>query len=54
LAITVVNAWNNRLVGDAQPGIQNPQTFLTDRTIKSSTPLIPAGLLGPVMVRQAK
>ena len=54
LAITVVNAWNNRLVGDAQPGIQNPQTFLTDRTIKSSTPLMPAGLLGPVMVRQAK
>lgn len=50
LEITVVNPWNNRLVGDAQPGAKDAATFTSQKVIKATTPLKPAGLLGPVRV----
>ncbi|MBW7862833.1 MAG: glycoside hydrolase family 2 [Candidatus Hydrogenedentes bacterium] len=53
LAVTVVNTWNNRLVGDAQRGAKNPTTFITTKSVKFNTPLQPSGLLGPVrLVRE--
>jgi len=51
LAITVVNTWNNRLVGDAQPGVTNLVTFLSLKAVNGNTPLQPAGLLGPVTLQ---
>ncbi|MCX6896548.1 MAG: glycosyl hydrolase, partial [Verrucomicrobia bacterium] len=48
LEITVVNPWNNRLVGDAALPASERRTFLTSMTVKSDVPLLPAGLLGPV------
>ncbi|MEI8233345.1 MAG: glycosyl hydrolase [Verrucomicrobiota bacterium] len=50
LAVTVVNTWNNRLVGDEQPGVTNRLTFRTQNTKQPSAPLQPSGLLGPVRV----
>jgi hypothetical protein len=50
LEITVVNPWKNRLVGDAQPGVKNADTFTSQKVIKADAPLKPAGLLGPVRI----
>ncbi len=47
LEVEVMDTWNNRLVGDRQPGAK-PTTFTTHRKIKASTGLQPSGLLGPV------
>ena len=51
LEITVVNCWNNRLIGDAALPPEKRTTFLTSPVVKPSAPLQPAGLLGPVTVR---
>lgn len=51
LEVDVVNVWLNRLIGDAQPGVENPQTFTTTKSWKADTPLQSSGLLGPVVVR---
>lgn len=51
LEVEVINPWNNRLVGDAAlPPEQRHSTILLP-TVKSNTPLLPAGLLGPVALR---
>jgi hypothetical protein len=50
LAVTIVNTWNNRLVGDQQTDAANRTTFTTANTVKDNTPLQPAGLLGPVQL----
>jgi hypothetical protein len=47
LDIRVTNLWVNRLIGDAQPGVQ-PVTFTTGATYQPTAPLQPSGLLGPV------
>ncbi len=50
--IRVANLWVNRLIGDAQPDTQKV-TFLTIHPYKANSPLVPAGLLGPVrLVRE--
>ncbi len=52
IEITVVNTWNNRLVGDAR-GVSNPKitrTNLADKFTPKS-PLLSSGLLGPVMLK---
>ena len=54
LSVTVVNAWNNRLVGDEQPETKDRITFLTFKSVKATTPLRPAGLLGPVRLMSAE
>jgi hypothetical protein len=51
LEVDVVNTWLNRLIGDAQPGVANPETFTTTKSWNAETPLESAGLLGPVVVR---
>ena len=54
LDIAVTNLWNNRIVGDLQPG---NKTAYTRTNIKSKfsakTPLISWGLLGPVKISYA-
>ncbi|WP_158944739.1 glycosyl hydrolase [Granulicella sp. S190] len=44
----VVNLWVNRLIGDAQPGAPKKYTFTARNPYKANSPLLPAGLLGPV------
>lgn len=56
IEIKVANTWQNRLVGDLQPGAQpraftNPATgigALLAKKLRSDTPLTPSGLLQPV------
>lgn len=52
--IKVTNLWVNRLIGDAQPGVTNKITFTTLPFYKADSPLLPAGLLGPVRVIAVK
>ncbi len=51
LEIAVTNLWNNRIVGDLQP--DSNRTF-THTNLKSKlhpqSPLLPSGLIGPVML----
>ena len=54
LEVDVVNTWLNRLVGDAQPEVEAPETFTTSKLWNAETPLQSAGLLGPVVLRAAK
>jgi hypothetical protein len=49
-AIRVVNLWPNRLIGDAQPGVE-PVTFAPASTYSAHSPLLPSGLLGPVRLQ---
>jgi hypothetical protein len=51
LEVVIVNTWNNRLVGDASLPSGQRSTFLTAPTVGKNTPLHPAGLLGPVLLR---
>ena len=53
LEVRVVNPWNNRLVGDANLPSEQRKTFLLSPVIDKNTPLLPAGLLGPVTIRTA-
>lgn len=50
LEIRVTNTWVNRLIGDAQPETKNKTTFTTMPFYQANSPLVPAGLLGPVNV----
>lgn len=50
LEIEVASYWHNRLVGDRQPGVV-PVLFATIAPYDSDTPLRPAGLIGPVVLR---
>jgi len=51
LEVTVVNPWNNRLVGDAKLPVEQRLTSLSLQTVKPGAPLLPAGLLGPVTLQ---
>ena len=53
LEVDVVNTWNNRLAGDAALPVEQRCTSLTAATVTKDTPLIPAGLVGPVFLRYA-
>jgi hypothetical protein len=54
LEISVVNTWNNRLIGDhsQEPGKRITRTNLADK-FTARSPLLPSGLLGPVVLRSA-
>ncbi|NIJ52473.1 glycosyl hydrolase [Dyadobacter arcticus] len=52
--VNVTNLWVNRLIGDAQPGVNNKITFTTMPFYKADSPLLPSGLLGPVRLLEAK
>ncbi len=53
LEIDIVNAWNNRLVGDVDLPSAKRQTFLSVETLPRDAPLLPAGLFGPVTLEAA-
>jgi len=50
LEIKVVNLWVNRLIGDRQPDVENKITFTISEPYTADSPLIPAGLIGPVRI----
>jgi len=47
LEIEVINLWPNRLIGDKQPGA-TAVAYAPQSPYKSDSPLLPAGLIGPV------
>lgn len=49
LEIKVTNLWVNRLIGDAQPGAKKI-TYTTMPFYNEKSPLLPSGLLGPVLI----
>ena len=49
ITIKVTNAWVNRMIGDQQPGAKQ-YTFADVKPYRTSSPLLPSGLLGPVRV----
>jgi len=51
LEVDVVNTWNNRLAGDAALPVEQRHTSVTAATVGKHSPLLPAGLLGPVTVQ---
>ncbi len=53
LEIKVINSWVNRLVGDAQPGV-NKITFIPMPLFRADSKTEPAGLLGPVKINILK
>jgi hypothetical protein len=48
IAIKVTDAWVNRLIGDQQPGVTVKYTFTDFTPYHADSPLMQAGLLGPV------
>jgi hypothetical protein len=51
LTLDIVNTWNNRLAADASLPANQRLTHLAAPTVSATTPLLPAGLLGPVTLR---
>jgi len=54
LEADVVNTWNNRLAGDAALPVEQRLTSITAPTVTKDSPLLPAGLLGPVTLQTIK
>jgi hypothetical protein len=50
IEIKVTNLWVNRLIGDQQPGITTKYTYTTQPFYRADSPLLPSGLLGPVII----
>jgi len=50
MEVTVVQTWRNRVIGDLQPGV-TPTVFINRQLQKPTDPLLPSGLLGPVVVK---
>ena len=50
LEIKVTNLWVNRLIGDQQPGVTKKYTYTAMPFYKADSPLLPSGLLGPVLI----
>jgi hypothetical protein len=49
ITVKVVNAWVNRMIGDQQPNATK-YTFADVTPYSADSPLMPSGLLGPVVV----
>jgi hypothetical protein len=49
LTIRVTDLWVNRLIGDQQPGAAKKYTFTDFKPYNAHSPLLPSGLLGPVI-----
>lgn len=54
LTIRVTNVWVNRLIGDKQPDCLHPCTYTSAQFYSASSSLLPAGLLGPVVLYEKK
>lgn len=50
IEIKVTNLWVNRLIGDAQPDVKQKITFTTMPFYRGQEPLLPSGLMGPVVI----
>jgi hypothetical protein len=50
ISVKVINAWVNRLIGDQQPDATTKYTFITWKSYKADSPLLPSGLIGPVAI----
>jgi len=48
--IRVTNLWVNRLIGDEQSGVTKKYTLTTQQFYTADSPLLPSGLLGPVVL----
>jgi hypothetical protein len=51
LEVEVVNLWPNRIIGDQQPGVEKRCTSTNITKFTAQSPLMPSGLLGPVVLR---
>ena len=49
LEIKVTNLWVNRLIGDQQPEVTKKYTYTAQQFYRADSPLLPSGLLGPVL-----
>jgi len=49
--IDVTNLWPNRLIGDAQSPNSKHYTWTNIRKYTKVSPLLPSGLLGPVVLQ---
>jgi hypothetical protein len=52
LEIAVTNTWANRLIGDQRSATEKPITWTTAPPPPPNAYLLPAGLLGPVVLEQ--
>ena len=50
LEIKVTNLWVNRLIGDQQPNVAKKYTYTAMPFYKADSPLLPSGLIGPVLI----
>jgi hypothetical protein len=50
LEIKVTNLWVNRLIGDQQPNAAKRYTYTALPFYRADSPLLPSGLLGPVVI----
>ncbi|MCR5131371.1 MAG: glycoside hydrolase family 2 [Prevotella sp.] len=50
LEIHVINQWVNRIIGDRQPDCEHPYTYTPRQFYRADSPLLPAGLMGPVRI----
>jgi hypothetical protein len=50
LEVKITNLWVNRLIGDQQPGITKKITYTEAAFYSASSPLLPSGLIGPVII----
>jgi hypothetical protein len=48
--LAVTNLWPNRIIGDAQPSAREHYTKTNITKYKADSPLLPSGLIGPVML----
>jgi len=49
LEIKVTNLWVNRLIGDQQTDVTKKYTYTAQQFYRADSPLLPSGLLGPVL-----
>jgi hypothetical protein len=54
LEVTVVNLWPNRLIGDEPLPVEKRFTLTNMHKFNKDTPLYPSGLIGPVVIKEAK
>ncbi|MBR4756587.1 MAG: glycoside hydrolase family 2, partial [Bacteroidales bacterium] len=54
LEIRVTNLWVNRIIGDCQDGEEHPLTYTPMAFYKADDPLLPSGLLGPVVFKRER
>ena len=50
----MTNLWVNRLIGDQQPGVTKKYTYTAQQFYRADSPLLPSGLLGPVLDREVR